>query len=163
MTRPKVDGSREEQASSRKLKIAHGRTPQDAVIERALIIRPEPLEWILDGKKVWELRTQPTKVRSLIALLEKGTKRILGTCRLVDCLGPLSAEEFIANARKMNESESELEDDRKALEDKLAYGLYAWVLKDARRLAKPVRFQNPSGAVTWVRLPPGVSAKLLPK
>lgn len=41
------------------------------MIERGLIIYSEPLEWIVSGKKVWEIRTKATKIRVPIALLEK--------------------------------------------------------------------------------------------
>jgi hypothetical protein len=33
----------------------------------------------------------------------------------------------------------------------------AWILADVRRLAKPIRYDHPSGAVTWVNLADDVS------
>jgi hypothetical protein len=161
MTRPRTTVQDREVSS----KSGRTGTPKDgqrhhAQIERALIIHPEPLEWILSGKKTWEIRTRTTKIRGPIALQEKGTKRILGTCRLVDCLGPLTVDEFFDNPHKMNLMEAELEDEREELEEELEYGLYAWVLADVKRLPKPIRFENPSGAVTWARLPQRVMDKL---
>jgi hypothetical protein len=163
MTRPRTPTRKRRRTkpkSKRDVTLASEQTHQVPIIERALIIYSEPLEWILSGKKVWEIRSKPTKIRGPIALLAKGTRKILGTCKLVDCLGPLTVDEFIANAPKMNATRRELEDDRIGLEEDAAYGLYAWVLEDTKRLAKPIRFQNPSGAVIWVRLPPRVSDKL---
>jgi len=129
-------------------------------IERTLIIMSEPIEWILGGRKIWELRTKPTKIRGRIALSEKGAKRIVGMCTLKDCVGPLSVDDYIANARKMNFTKSELEADRKELKKKLSTGLYAWVLADVKRLAEPIYFENPSGAVTWALLRTNISRKL---
>lgn len=37
---------------------------------------------------------------------------------------------------------------------------YAWVVKNPRRLARPVEYLHPSGAVIWVRLEPGVERKI---
>jgi hypothetical protein len=132
----------------------------DSVIARTLIIMSEPIEWILSGRKIWELRSKPTKVRGRIGLSEKGMKRIVGTCTLKECLGPLTVDEFVANASKMNYVKSELEAERKSLTKELSTPVYAWVLADVKRLAKPIYFENPSGAVTWAKLPPNVSRKL---
>ena len=131
------------------------------LIERTLIIMPEFLEWILSGHKTWEMRTQPTKIRGAIALSEKGDKKIMGICCLAECIGPLTVEEYIKNARKMNRTKKELESKREDLEiDFILSDYYAWVLTDVRRLPKPITFRNPSGAVTWAKLPPAVSRKL---
>lgn len=60
----------------------------------------------------------------------------------------------------MNYTTSDLESKRGELEDEMSYGIYAWVLEDIKRLPKPVRFQNPSGAVIWARLPSRVLNRL---
>ena len=146
--------------SQSKVKGADTEKMNNPLIERTLIIMSEPIEWILSGRKVWELRSKQTKIRERIALSEKGAKRIVGVCTLKDCVGPLSVDEFIANARKMNYKKSELEAERKELKKELADPLYAWVLADVKRLAKPIHFENPSGAVTWAILPPNISRKL---
>ncbi len=148
--------------SKRDVTLANEQPRQNPTIERALIIHPEPLEWILSGKKVWEIRSKPTKIRGPITLQEKGSKKIMGTCALVDCLGPLTVDEFITHADKMNYARAELEDEREELEEDMEYGVYAWVLADVKALPKPIRFQNPSGAVTWVQLPQRVMDKLSP-
>lgn len=131
-------------------------------IERALIIYSEPLEWILEGRKVWELRSRPTKIRGWIALSEKGAKRIVGICRLVDCLGPLTVNEFIENAKKMAYTRAELEEERKQLEEDFNESTtYAWVLEGVKRLPTPISFENPSGAVIWARIPIEIAQKLV--
>ena len=60
----------------------------------ALFIRAGLIDRILHGQKTWDLRTTRTRVRGRIALKEGGTKRILGTAQVTDCIGPLSLEQL---------------------------------------------------------------------
>lgn len=113
---------------------------------RALLIRAPFIDWILDGKKTWEIRGKATDMRGPIGLIQSGSGLIVGACEVVDIRGPLTAANLRANADKLNERPEEIGDD-------LHYDTtYAWVLARARRLARPVRYQHPSGAVIWVRL-----------
>lgn len=57
-------------------------------IASGLIIRPEPLEKILSGRKTWEMRCGPIHKRETIALILKGSKAIYGvadTSRRMSC------------------------------------------------------------------------------
>lgn len=56
----------------------------------------------------------------------------------------------------------EAERARLGLSGPLYYGdhTYAWVLRDARRLEKPVRYDHPQGAVIWVSLAPSVGRRI---
>lgn len=104
-----------------------------------LIIGVEPIEQILAGQKVWEIRGK-------IALIKKGTKTVVGTADLVEVIGPLSLEEQRRHAAKHLPTPVEFE--------KGCYPTtYAWVLKNVKRLRKPVAYKHPSGAVIWVMLP----------
>lgn len=69
----------------------------------------------------------------------------MGTCELVNVVGPLSLREFRKNAH--------LAGVRPEIIRSLDYNkTYAWVLKNAQRLPKPVPYKHPSGAVIWVNL-----------
>lgn len=120
---------------------------------RALIIRPEPLEQVLAGEKTWEIRGRRCRVRGEIALIAKGTGKVVGCCDLLGCQGPLTAEEFRRNARKAG---------LRPAEAKLGYyrTTFAWVLGNVRRVEPPVPYRHPSGAVIWVQLTAAVSHKL---
>src|SRR5665213_3012769 len=61
---------------------------------RALLIRPAPLGQILEGTKTWEIRGSKTLVRETIGLIASGSGTVVGVCDLVDCVGPLSAEQY---------------------------------------------------------------------
>lgn len=43
-------------------------------MDRGLIIRKPWIDYILDGTKVWELRSTRTKIRGEIGLIEAGTQ-----------------------------------------------------------------------------------------
>jgi len=110
-----------------------------------LIIRSLYVEWILAGKKTWEIGGRYTHVRGKIALIRGGSGLIVGMCELVNLVGPLTLRELRKNARKRAEPKSEIRS--------LPYETtYAWVLKNARKFRRPRRYKHPSDAVIWVRL-----------
>jgi hypothetical protein len=112
---------------------------------RALLIRRPWIDLILDGKKTWEIRGSRTSVREAIGLVASGSGTVIGVCELIECVGPLTAEEFHKNAGRAGMRPSEA---------KLGWypQTYAWVLAKPRILKRPLPYQHPSGAVIWVRL-----------
>lgn len=111
-----------------------------------LVIKSPWIDLILAGHKTWEIRGSQTNKRERIVLIKSRSGTVFGTCRIVDCLGPLSPEQMRAN---MDKHQVPLQ----RIERGLGYPqTYAWVLADARPLAKPVPYQHRSGAVIWVRL-----------
>lgn len=126
-----------------------------------MIIRADALEMILDGTKDWEIRSRPPRNRGRIALSEKGANSIVGTCTLSCVVGPLTLEQVMKSARRMGTTRAEVKEDladwRQDCRDER---VYAWVLRDVRRLRSPVAFANPSGAVTWALLPEKIGRRL---
>lgn len=115
---------------------------------RGLVIKPEPLEKILVGKKTWEIRGSRTKIRGSIALIESGSGHVVGVCDLVDCLGPLSRSEMLKNTSKHRIGSSRLK--QGPLSRKT--NCHAWVVRKARGLKKPLPYKHPQGAIIWVNL-----------
>ena len=74
---------------------------------RAMLIRSPHIDKILAGKKTWEIRGSRTNFREQIGLIRSRSGKVLGVCELVDCLGPLTADEYRKNARKMGIKPSE--------------------------------------------------------
>jgi ASCH domain len=110
----------------------------------ALLIRSPHIEKILQGIKTWEIRGSRTQVRGTIGLVRSGSGMVVGTCEIVDCLGPLTREEFRRNARRAG---------LKPAEAASGYvKTFAWVLANVRHLRKPVLYEHPRGAVIWVKL-----------
>jgi hypothetical protein len=108
------------------------------------------VEEILAERKTWEIRGSATNIRGRIALIRGGSGLMVGTCRLADCRGPLTLAEMLDNVHRHQIPAARLR-------DAMPYPkTYAWVISDARTLAKPVAYQHPNGAVIWVRLPAGM-------
>ena len=112
-------------------------------IERGLFIKEEPMNLILSGKKTWELRGRSTKIRGLIGLIQSKTGKVVGTAELVDCKGPLSIDELMATRKHGCKP--------KDFKNGTYYeNTYAWVLKNATRLKKPIPFKRKPGAIVWI-------------
>lgn len=115
-----------------------------------LLIRKEPLDNILSGTKTWEIRGKSTARRGPIALIESKSGHVVGTCEVVDVVGPLTLAELQRNAKRTGFRPGQL-----------PYPTtYAWVVRDARRLPEPVPYRHPPGAVIWVRLETSVVRRL---
>lgn len=122
---------------------------------RGLLIRKPWIDLILAGRKTWEIRGSATRVRGPIALIESGSGTVVGVCELTDCMGPLTLEEFHRATRRHRAPPG-------MFEKQLPYRrTYAWVLSRAQRLAKPVPYRHPLGAVMWVHLEPTVVRRLV--
>ena len=117
-----------------------------AGLSKGLIIKAPFIDWIMEGRKTWELRSTHTQVRGPIALIEKGTGTVVGVARLVGSKGPLSAADMAANVQNHSVAV-----DRLALPEVQKY-CFAWVLGDVKRLARPVPYTHRSGAVIWAAL-----------
>ena len=100
---------------------------------------------ILAGKKKWEIRGRKTNVRGTIALIRSGSGLIVGTCELIDVVGPLTLRQLRKNAYKTGETASQWR-------YKPYQKTYAWVLRRAARFRVSRPYKHPSGAVVWVKL-----------
>lgn len=120
----------------------------------ALLIRRPSIDFIIGGKQTWDIRGSKTTNRGRIALVPSGSGTVTGVCDLVECLGPLTLDQFRKNADKAA-----------LLEQDACLGRYAhtfaWVLANPHRLMKPVPYKHPSGANTWVKLGRRVERKIL--
>ena len=111
---------------------------------RGLMIVEEPLSKILTGTKTWEIRGSRTLIREQVALIHSASGTVVGVCDLVDCVGPLSPEDLRKHASKAGMTRRTADSSYKQT--------FAWVIKNARRLPKPVPYKHPSGAIIWVTL-----------
>jgi hypothetical protein len=106
---------------------------------RGLIILSPWIERIVSGEKVWELRPGSCRVREEIALLNSGL--MLGTARVVGCIGPMSAGQLMRHRDKHRVPADVLRQFLRKWNGKA----YAWVLADARALVHaPVRPLRPT-------------------
>jgi hypothetical protein len=115
-----------------------------------LLIHKEWLDKIFAGAKTWEIRGKATARRGPIALIESKSGHVVGTCEVVDVIGPLTLATLNKNAHRTGFR-------ARALPYPTTY---AWAVRDARRLPEPVPYRHPSGAVIWVKLEPKVLSRL---
>jgi len=114
---------------------------------KGLISKSPHIENILSGKKTWEIRGSNTKIRGEIALIKSGSGTVVGSCHLVDVIGPIGVDDLVRNIDKHCVP----------LENFAAvFGgykkIYVWVLNKASRLQEPINYEHPLGAVIWVNL-----------
>jgi hypothetical protein len=115
-------------------------------MQRALIIDEPWIEMILCGKKIWEMRTRPTRNRGMIGLIRKGSGLIVGTAQLVDCLPPLDEARYRATESFHGIT---------GVQQARAIGgkwVVPWILQNAAPLDPPVPYMHRRGAVTFVLL-----------
>ena len=111
-----------------------------------LILKKEPANFILDGKKTVEIRGFKTHIRDTIAIIMSGTKSIWGTVEIYDCI-ELNKELYEKDWCKKHKSSKTYEELLKIYPKP-----YAWLLKNAKRFDEPIAYKHKQGCVTWVKL-----------
>lgn len=110
-----------------------------------LIIDKPWLDLILNGQKTWEMRSNKFKQQGYIALIEKGTKSVLGIARIDGYSHKLSINELEASEKKHRVPASLYSSDN-----------YKWFvamkLSHIIRFNEPIPYQPIKGAVIWVKL-----------
>jgi hypothetical protein len=114
---------------------------------KGLVIDEPWIGLILGGKKTWEMRKTACHQRGLVALIRKGSGKIIGVAEIVDSFPPLETTEAYANAEAFHQIPPTLQGRAPADGWRTP-----WVLKNARSLAAPVPYRHPNGAVIWVKL-----------
>jgi hypothetical protein len=122
------------------------------MIRRAFFLRPRWAQLVLSGKKSLELRSRCTHVRETVGIIATGTTTVVGVCRIADCLGPLTDAD-LEGAVSLHQTTAE---DRTKLR-KAPGHLFAWVLRDVRRLDPPVPYVHVPGAQGWATIDPEVA------
>ena len=112
-----------------------------------LLIQSSNIDAILDGEKIWEMRSRITHQRGRIALIRSGSGLIVGICDLIAVKGPLNCKQLEENRDKHLASPSILLNPDRGKPRSIA-----WVLANARQLPEPIAYEHPRGAVIWVNL-----------
>lgn len=109
---------------------------------KALIIKRPWIDYILEGKKTWEIRGSKTNIKGKIELIQSGSGLVVGSCEIIDCK-ELTLEDYKRNIDKHNIQN---------VEDLPYKKTFAWVIADARRYETPRKYKHPQGAIIWVNL-----------
>jgi hypothetical protein len=112
---------------------------------KGLVINQPWLGMILRGEKTWEMRSQPCRHRGPVALIEKGSGKVMGVAEIVHDLPPQGRSDWQRNKNKHQIPDSEMD-------EALARGwTRPWVLRSAKSLSRPVPYKHTSGG-SWVNL-----------
>jgi hypothetical protein len=122
---------------------------------KALVIDEPWITKILSGEKIWEMRKRNCKIRGPIALIKKGSGHVIGIAEITDCREPLDSLEDYAATERFHHIPPERQ--ARAFADGWRT---PWVIRNAKRLAKPIAYVHPSGAVIWVNLAPEVTTQI---
>ncbi|ACS34553.1 ASCH domain-containing protein [Thermococcus gammatolerans] len=111
---------------------------------RGLIIRQPYAGWIVEGKKVWEIRKSRTRIRGEVLIISNG--KAIGKAELVDVLGPFTPEELAEHGDKHHASLEFLK------EYSNGKPLYAWVFKNATKFERPLEVKLKRGVQVWANV-----------
>jgi hypothetical protein len=90
---------------------------------KCLIVKHPYIDELLDGTKPIEFRTRPTNIRGRIGLVASGERGLVqGTIELFDCTSGAETK----------------------------WGGWQWHVRNPVRFETPVKFDHPTGPVTWV-------------
>jgi hypothetical protein len=138
----------------------HKRLADPDLPDRGLMIREPWISQILMGRKSWELRGTATRIRGRLALIRSGSGLIFGECNLDDCIGPVDFDTLIATGALSLEERDEIERQGHTpytAADGVTSKTFAWIVSRPILYSRPVAYNHPSGAITFVDLTkPGV-------
>lgn len=111
---------------------------------KGLLIKSPWIDFILEGKKTWEIRGTNTKIRGPVALIKSGSGKVYGEVTIIDCK-ELTLEEY--------KTSEELHCVKSVDSTQLPYKkTYAWVLDKPKVYKQAIPYKHPMGAVIWVNL-----------
>lgn len=124
-------------------------------ISKGLIVADPWIGYLLDGSKTWEMRSSSTSVRGPLGLIRKGTGAVWGVATLDSVGAALTPAEMIGSFEKHRIPPEMIQSGA------VAKWNIPWVVSNVRPLARPVSYNHPSGAVTWVNLADNVCAAIV--
>lgn len=110
-------------------------------ITRALIIDEPWIGKILSGEKTWEMRSTKTKIRGSIALIKKGSGKIVGIAELYDCIVCDPELLHLTNNHCIPRNMSRVFEKWNV----------AWKLRNSKKI-NPITYEHRQGAVIWVKI-----------
>lgn len=116
--------------------------PEPEIPARSLVVREPWASLIVGGRKTWEIRRYPTRIRGRIGIVSR--RGLIGAVRLVEVLGPFTVEELLVHVEKHLAPEEVLREYAGGAE------LYAWVLAEPEEFPEPFEVERPRGPRTWV-------------
>ena len=124
-------------------------------VSKGLVIDQPWIDLILSGRKTWEMRATGASYRGWFGLIRKGSGMVWGVARIESVGVSLSPDEMVATHDNHHIPEAMIRS------GEVAKWTTPWKLADVTRLARPVPYKHPYGAVTWVTFDAGVNAAIV--
>ena len=124
-------------------------------VSKGLVIDQPWIDLILSGRKTWEMRATGASYRGWFGLIRKGSGMVWGVARIESVGVSLSPDEMVATHDNHHIPEAMIRS------GEVAKWTTPWKLADVSRLARPVPYKHPYGAVTWVTFDAGVNAAIV--
>jgi hypothetical protein len=115
---------------------------EERIPERSLVVREPWASYIVQGRKTWEIRRYPTRVRGRIGIVSQ--RGLIGAVRLTRVLGPFTVEELLEEIERHLAPEAFL---REYAQER---PLWAWELEQAEEFAEPYEVERAGGPRIWV-------------
>ncbi len=112
-----------------------------------LVIKSPWIERILQTPRTWVIRGTRTNARGRVALIKGRAGQVVGTCEILDCIGPMTLDEVRAEADKQQVPVE-------VLMSAAGMKTFAWALSDVKALAEPIAYNHAGGSAVWVKLTP---------
>ena len=111
-------------------------------LKKGLIIQREHCENILNGSKLWEMRSKITKFRGEFGLIISGTGMVYGKVRLI----------HVSSARIDTEEKWARSIWFHKCDEFMPQRPVPWLLRGAVKFDEPIPYKHKNGCVTWVNL-----------
>ena len=115
-----------------------------------LVVKDPFATMIVKGEKTWEVRTKRTMMRTRIGIVKSGSKTVIGEVSILDCIE--LTDQMLDNGFAHHKIQDIDQVFNHTGNRDIQY--YAWVLEKAQQYHRPMPYQHPPGAITWVRLKP---------
>ncbi|MDW8059296.1 MAG: ASCH domain-containing protein [Thermomicrobium sp.] len=116
--------------------------PREEIPKRSFVVREPWATYIVQGRKTWEIRRYPTRIRGRIGIVSP--RDLIGAVQLVRVLGPFTVEELL------EEIERHLAPGQFLREYAQERPLWAWELQEAEEFAEPYEVERAGGPRIWV-------------
>lgn len=122
---------------------------------KAIVIDEPWISLILSGQKTWEMRKTSCSYRGVVALIRKGSDKVVGTARVASSLPSLATEADYSKAIDKHCIPPGRQERARA-----DGWTIPWVLSEVVKLGELVAYRHPYGAVIWVNLEEEVAMKV---
>lgn len=111
---------------------------------RDLIVRKPYADWIVEGRKIWEIRRSRTQVRREVLIISGG--KAIEKADLVEVVGPFTLEKLAEHSDKHLVDYEFLKDYSRGKP------LHTWAFLKAEKFENPIEVKLKRGVQVWAKV-----------